>query len=91
MTVPVTAPALAIPTVHLNGTSRQELLDQLITAGRAGREFTRALGQAAPNGRDYYLKAGSTYPIAHMQHLARLAKVQEVIKELETIAEAIAR
>jgi len=45
---------MIIPTVHLNGTSGQDLLEQqqaILDALRAVRE---AMMAATPNGRDYY-------------------------------------
>lgn len=78
---------LAIPTVHLNGTSRTELLNQLIDAARALKKGQEALAQAAPNGRDYYrIDDPRIFTMAQKQHAERLAKVGEVINELEAIA-----
>lgn len=83
--------SLAIPTIHLNGTSRDELLKQQIEAIRAIRLATLALAAAAPNARDYYVQGNAAADIAREQHTARVAKLWEVIKELETIAESISK
>lgn len=83
--------ALAIPTVHLNGTSRDDLKAQHLDAIRAGRAFVEKLAAASPNGRDFYVQGPHAFGPAQEQHRARLAKVQEVIKELETIAMGIVR
>lgn len=82
---------LAIPSVHLNGTSREELQSQHCDAVRAGRAFMAALASAAPDGRDYYTQGRTAFTAAQVQHCERMAKVEQVIKELETIAEALVR
>jgi len=45
---------MMMPTIHINGTSAKELLEQLRNASVAVREARGALQQAAPHGRDYY-------------------------------------
>jgi hypothetical protein len=42
------------PTIHINGTSRDALIDAAIDARAAVREAKEALRGVAPNGRDYY-------------------------------------
>jgi hypothetical protein len=81
---------LLTPTVHLNGTSREELLDQLGNALTALHVATLVLGKAAPNGRDYYPQGEKVIYGALYQHKLRLQKLQEVIAELEAIGEQIA-
>lgn len=51
--------ALAVPTIHLNGTGRDSLIDGLCTASDAINSAYEALKQTAPNGRDYYTHSGS--------------------------------
>lgn len=82
---------LAIPTVHLNGTSADGLLEQLCDACNAIRDAEAALREAAPHGRDYYLQepALNQFQVAQTQHFARLVKLAEVRAELEQIAEAV--
>lgn len=83
---------LAIPTVHLNGTSKHELLSQLLKARRALTEATVIMQQAMPHGRDYYVQADKeALTDACRQHNCRVAKVCEVIDDLTQIAEAIHR
>jgi hypothetical protein len=81
---------LQIPTVHLNGTGKDQLLEQVCEAVHALHEAGRALAAAAPNGRDYYLQTGDAIGSAMKQHEARMTKLREIIKELETIGEGIA-
>ena len=80
---------LAIPTMHMNGTSRQELIDQLCTAGEALRLAIDALQSACPNGRDYYPQGRDATQEALRQHANRLHNLTAVRAELYEIAEAI--
>lgn len=91
----MTTTNLAIPTVHLNGTSKDALVTQLCDAIDAIHAAGTALAKACPNGRDYYVQAedvqtpGSAISRAMTQHEARMNKLREVATELETIAHAI--
>ena len=80
---------LAIPTVHLNGTSKSDLLDQFCEAINSLHEAGWALAKAAPNGRDYYVQPGNSIAVAIDQHDARMNKLREVVSELEEIAMAV--
>jgi hypothetical protein len=80
---------LSVPTVHLNGTSRGELIEQLRNALTAVHDAERALELACPHGRDYYVQPGDAIGEAMRQHAARLGKLSDVERELEQIAEAI--
>ena len=46
---------MMVPTIHLNGTSHDELLRQILDAKEAIRKAVEALANAAPNMRDYYV------------------------------------
>lgn len=51
--------SLQAPQVNNNGTSKKDLMEQLIAVAHAGREMQKALSNAAPHGRDYQtLKPG---------------------------------
>ena len=41
------------PILNLNGTSREALIDARIKAREAVQALMKALGETAPNGRDY--------------------------------------
>lgn len=77
------------PTVHLNGTSKQALLDGYCDAIEALHEAGRKLAAAAPNGRDYYVQVGFAINEAQREHAARMQKLRDVIAELEEIAESL--
>lgn len=78
------------PTVHLNGTSKQSLLDDLEEAHWKLREAIEALAKIGPNARDYYPQGVDAYSTARAEHGARLQKLIDVRIELEQIAEHIA-
>lgn len=78
---------LAIPTVHLNGTSRDELVSQVSGAHEAVCKAILKLREASPNGRDYYVTG--TISKAMDEHAARLTHLETVAGELETIWQGI--
>jgi hypothetical protein len=80
---------VSIPTVHLNGTSRDELERQLIDAMEALRHARSKLIAMQPNGRDYYPQGDAAIGVALQRHSARLAKIDEVAAELQAIAEGL--
>lgn len=76
-----------LPIVHRNGTSRDALIAERAEAGRAVRAALIALGEMAPNARDYYPEPG-LFERARAQHDARVAALRAVYDGIE--AEAIA-
>ncbi len=83
------APALTVPSVHLNGTSREELLRQVHDAGQAVWQARDALAKSSPNARDYYPQGELAYPAARAEHDRRARALLGVQEELEVLAEAI--
>jgi hypothetical protein len=77
------------PTVHLNGTSRKELLEQLTEALERLRRAEGALMAAAPNGRDYYTQGNMKIVEASAQHSLRMKALKVIYAELEEIAEGL--
>jgi len=80
---------LAVPTIHLNGTSRQELLDQLSDAVLALERAIGKLQLAHPNARDYYPQGNEAFNVARDQHFDRIERICKVRDELVFIAEAL--
>jgi hypothetical protein len=80
---------LILPTVHINGTSKAQLFEDLSTALYAVQAAKEAVQAAAPNGRDYYPQAGNALQQALAKHAARLHALQTVYDELEAIAEHV--
>jgi len=77
------------PTIHLNGTSKADLLEGYLDVLAAGRDLREALCKAAPNGRDYYPQGTQAYTDAAADHMARLKRLESIIKEIEQIATAV--
>jgi hypothetical protein len=77
------------PTVHLNGTSKNTLVENLLAAFKAGEVFQDALVEARPNARDYYVAGPEAFPKAVAEHNARLVKVAEMLRDLQAIALAV--
>lgn len=80
--------ALAFPTIHLNGTSANELLRVNMDVLNALREAFWKLQEAAPNMRDYYVVKGA-WEIANGQHSQRILTLTRTIAEVEAIVESI--
>lgn len=80
---------LLVPTVHLNGTSGNDLLEQITEARRALRLAVEALHKACPNGRDYYPQSPQSIYEAVEQHAARAKALVGVYNELGDIAQSI--
>ena len=77
------------PMVHLNGTSRDALLEGYIDCVNAVRHAIEVCQKNAPNMRDYYLVPG-TGTTATTEHWARLQKLESVLAELREIGEHVA-
>lgn len=78
------------PTIHMNGTSREALLDQTTEAWGKVNDAISALCHMRPNGRDYYPQGSSAYGLADDEHCERITKLNEVLQELQVLAEHIA-
>jgi hypothetical protein len=77
------------PTVHLNGTSGADLLDQSCAVMAAIHAALEALQNATPNARDYYTQDGDAFAAARAEHAARVAAIAAVLHDHEAIAESI--
>lgn len=81
---------LTVPTVHLNGTSKESLLEGYETAYRALNECLDVVHKATvPNGRDYYTQGDSAFYKAADEHGARIQKLREVQDDLLALFEAV--
>lgn len=77
---------LTKPTIHLNGTSAQELLDAYVAAFQALHVAHAKLALTAPHGRDYYVQKGDALAAAIEQHAERMRRIGGVIREIEELA-----
>ena len=85
----VTPSPLLMPTVHINGTSREALAEGYIEQIDAIREALRVLAENAPNPRDYYPQGREAFKNANDQQQSRLASLTAIYDELHRIAENI--
>lgn len=82
---------MMLPTIHLNGTHPDALLEGLCEAASAIREAQEKLAAAAPNGRDYCLvQHTGAFEAAQGEHWERMERLRSVLKEVERIAEHVA-
>jgi hypothetical protein len=88
-TTRITKIELSTPTVHLNGTSRDELLRQLNAVIDAIDLAENALLGAMPHGRDYYLQPGNAITTALDAHRERLDILTQMRKDFEIIRQDV--
>jgi hypothetical protein len=80
---------VAVPTVHLNGTSSRSLMDQYKAAAMAVQLAAESL--PAPHGRDYYPQGDEAYMRALNEHRVRQQKLKEVYDELFAVYNGVAK
>lgn len=73
------------PYVHLNGTSKEELLVQLRCARAAIETARDVLQLARPHGRDYYVISDTALKQAEGEHLSRMERLTSVLEEITEI------
>lgn len=78
------------PSIHMNGTSRDELVQQVCSAAEAVQNAMDALSKACPNGRDYYPQGDRAIGKALSEHRDRMARLKSVHDELSEIGATIA-
>ena len=81
--------AIQLPTVHMNGTSKAELLETLGEASEALEAAYRAVKQTGPNGRDYYLLGPGEMARALTEHESRLRMIDDLKAEIEALLDGI--
>ena len=77
---------MMLPSIHLNGTSKESLFEDNRDAMFAIQEAIAALIKAAPHGRDYYPQGPGAYAKARDEHMARLAALGKIADDLHNIA-----
>jgi hypothetical protein len=73
---------VTVPTVHLNGTSAEDLYAQLDAAIAAMLTAMERLVAASPNGRDYYVQEAGAIERALDQHRLRFEQLRAIQREL---------
>lgn len=79
------------PTIHINGTSRSDLLGQMIEAISALQDAKAAIMKAAPHSRDYYVQKDgmNAYSRAVAEHSLRIRAIDAIINEYHEIGVAL--
>lgn len=85
-----------VPTVHLNGTSAESLLEAYDKAGRALALAQAALEECSPHARDYYpqgtavdLEGNDAFDNAHNEHLARCNSLANLRAQLIGLTDSV--
>lgn len=78
------------PTVHLNGTPRERLLEQATAAMQALREAVTALQGMSPNGRDYYPQGSAVFEEAMREQREREMVLVTMHDEISAWCERVA-
>lgn len=81
--------ATIFPTVHLNGTSQEELLNQLVEAMNGIREADQKLSDSQPNGRDYIQPTTFTFKEAQEQHKRWRDMLKTILDEIYAVSEKV--
>jgi hypothetical protein len=76
---------MMLPRVHLNGTSKKELIEQYEQALDALYTACDKLHNAYPNARDYYPQYYNAIARAMDEHRSRMNRLSDVRRELEDI------
>lgn len=79
---------MQLPTIHLNGSSPDRLIEEWDAAYQAIGDAITALAQCAPNGRDYYPLGIAAYRTAENEHRARLTALHGIRDDLQAFCDA---
>lgn len=74
------------PTIHMNGTSPDDLLEQYRNAMDAIQAAGEMLAQCGPNGRDYYPQSPEALTSAIDEHRSRRERIEAVFEEVQELA-----
>ena len=79
---------LIMPLVHMNGSGKENLIQDYTNAGSAVSEAISVICNAYPHMRDYYPLDNfeEIFKQAREQHQARIDKLREVAVELHALA-----
>ena len=73
------------PTVHLNGTSYEELLQLHQQAKNDLEKAIESLHAASPNARDYYVQPPGAYTTANEEHASSCEQLYGVLADVEQL------
>jgi hypothetical protein len=75
-----------LPTIHLNGTGKQMLLQGYIDALHALKDAEEAMRKIEFNARDYYPQGSLAWGRATDERFTQFAKLKEIEEHLTEIA-----
>jgi hypothetical protein len=78
-----------LPAVHLNGTSKQALIDGYTEAAYAVEKAIASVTEAGPNARDYYVQDPGAFEAARSEHNERIRALRVVFTDLMELAEKV--
>lgn len=81
--------SIQVPCIHNNGTHPNDLLSEVASALNSVRDAIKAVGESAPNGRDYYVLASDAMRRATEEHESRVKHLITVRDELAEIRDHI--
>jgi hypothetical protein len=76
---------MILPTIHLNGTHKDTLIEDYSKVGYALLIAETALIENGPNGRDYYPQGPVAFGQAALEHQKRVARLKDIRAEIEQI------
>lgn len=76
---------VTVPTIHLNGSGKERLLEDYKAAHRAVALAAEALCATTPHGRDYYVRGDDVIMQALAEHRARQQLLDTVERQLAEI------
>lgn len=77
------------PTIHLNGSNKERLLEGICDIGRALNTALGTMNKNWPNGRDYYPQGPAAFTEADKEWNDRRDRVGAVLEEFQALAEMI--
>ena len=80
---------VGVPTVHLNGTSADSLVNQRLEVVESLRDTLNAIGQAWPHGRDYYVQGPNALEEAQDLWQGRVEVLKTMVADITQEALAI--
>lgn len=78
---------MRLPTIHLNGTSRQYLHEEALASAFALRAAVASLEAMTVNARDYYPQGPDAYAEAAREHRERIERVRQVLAEVYALVD----
>jgi len=80
---------MRVPTVHLNGTGKDRLIEGYLNAHTSLRDAQKALEEIEFNPRDYYVQGPEAWEEAKREMNIRFEIIAKVQNEIDQILEAI--